>query len=456
MTAARPPDRLDVPVVRLPGGRGGRRRAAVVATVAVGIIGGAFALARLAERPTVTADPARRTGDVAAASATVRPSPTARSEPRVETLLAVARVALPGAPEVTLAERSGDGRDVRVTVWTPDDARTRLIRDIPNILPDGSDPVYPVLAPNRRFVAVLAPGDTSYPDEGTATVVDDTGKPLWRHDRITVGSGALWSADSRVVVVAGRPRQWHIVTLDRAGRAVEHAVDLPREVYLPNPIPQGSISLPTIEPVTIPLGFSEDGTWIYGGVISPELALLIGEFRVSSDGATVERLSDFRVGQPDGLVPRPGTIGTRTVDPVTGRIATTRINADTTGGPRTVEVRAADNGFQFDAPGGVTLGWDWGGGGDLYTLTADAIQFPDSIALMRIDAAGRADPPILTTGPLTGAALIGVRDGYAVVGFLATRPEVASQLVAVDLAQPERITALPDPGTELIAASLDR
>jgi hypothetical protein len=191
-------------------------------------------------------------------------------------------------------------------------------------------------------------------------------------------------------------------------------------------------------------------------VISPELGMLIREFRVASDGSAVEVVTDFRVGRPDGLVPRPGTLGTRTVDPATGRVATSRINADTTGGPRTVEVRAPDSGHLFNVPGGVTFGWEWSSDGELYALVSDTFLYADSIQLLRIDPDGTSGPPLVTTGPLTGGALVGVRDGFAVLGFVATRPDDASQLVAVDLANPGRMTALPDPGEGLLAATLDR
>jgi hypothetical protein len=228
-------------------------------------------------------------------------------------------------------------------------------------------------------------------------------------------------------------------------------------VYVPYPVPRGWLTFSSIEPRTVPLGFSADGAWIYGGVISPELGTLIGQFRVAADGSAVQPVADFGVGRPDGLVPRPGTSSSESVDPATGRVASSRINSDTTGGPRTLEVRGPDESFQFALADGVTLGAAWGTDGDLYTLRADALLYPESLELRRTDAAGTTGPALFATGPLTTGALVGVRDGFAVVGLLAGRPDTQIEFVVVDLAHPERVTALPlDPAVSLVGATLDR
>ena len=50
------------------------------------------------------------------------------------------------------------------------------------------------------------------------------------------------------MVVAGDARRWSIVTIDRPGVATERRLTLPTEVYLPNPMPIGSLSVPRVEP----------------------------------------------------------------------------------------------------------------------------------------------------------------------------------------------------------------
>jgi hypothetical protein len=236
-------------------------------------------------------------------------------------------------------------------------------------------------------------------------------------------------------------------------------VTLPPAIFLPTQIPYGSLSPLILEPRTVPLGFSADASWIYGGVISPETGILFGQFRVSSDGEAVETLPDFRVGMNDGLVPRPGTVGTRTVDPSSGRVVSARINGNTLGGPAVVEVRGPDAAHLFTVDAPVTFGVDWGEAGGLYALTAVKQIFPDRVDLARYDADGHPSDPLFSAGTLTSASLVGVRDGYAVVGLLATRPAFDARIVVVDLADPARATALSfrtDPSTVLIAAGLDR
>ena len=470
MTTPRDDGRLDVPIARVADGRGGARRAGAVAAILVTTIAGAFVAARLGEGAgTGLASPAipsplalaGRASGPPGSSAPATASPTARrsTAPRVEALPPIAQVALPGAPEVTLLESTGgSSADLDVVVWTPDDGRARTIRRIPGILGgDDRDAIVPILAPDRRHVLLFGRSARSTADLDRATVSDDSGTILWSGDGVNAVSGALWSADSRLVVVPGEPRRWHLVSLDRPGHATDRAVTLPFDVYVPYPVPKGWLTFSSIEPRTVALGFSADRRWIYGGVISPDLGMLIGQFRVAVDGSRVEPVADFGVGHSDGLVPRPGTAGSQTVDPVLGRVATSRINSDTTGGPRTLEVRAPDEAFLFAVRGGVTLGAAWAADGGLYTLAADALLYPKSIELRRTEADGTTEPPLLATGPLTTGVLVGVRDGFAVLGLVAGRPAAGIELVAIDLADPERVTALPiDAGVTLVGVTLDR
>jgi hypothetical protein len=458
MTTPRGDGRFEVPIERLSGGRGQGRRAGIVAIGLVTIVGGAFAIARLDDRTAAPPLPASP-GLAVRTSPSSAPSRARSTSPRVEELPPIARVALPGAPETTLVERVGTGgTDLRVLVWTPDDARIRTIRVIPEVVDAGAaSPPAPILAPDRRHVLLLGTSTTGALRLGDALLVDDAGATVWRGEGATPTAGGLWSADSRLVVVPGQPRKWDLIRLDREGRAADRTVELPGEIYLPYPIPRTWLTLSALEPRTVPLGFSTDGAWIYGGVISPDLGMLIGQFRVASDGSRVEPLADFHVGRSDGLVPRPGTIGTQVVDPTSGRIATFRNNSDTRGGPRTLEVRGPDSAFQYLVGGGVTLGAAWGSDGMLYTLSGASLLYPDAIELRRTGPDGMSGPALLATEPLTTGALIGVRDGYAVVALLATRPASAMELVAVDLSDPERVTALPlDPVVELLAATVDR
>ena len=195
----------------------------------------------------------------------------------------------------------------------------------------------------------------------------------------------------------------------------------------------------------MPLGRSADGRWIYGGVVSPELGMFVGMFRVAVDGKRVERVPDLGVGRRAGLRPEPGTVGGRLVDSTSGRVANWRVNADTTGGPPTLEVRNPDSSLAFVVDVPTPLGSGWDQDGSWYVLSAESQLYADHAELTRFDRDGAPSQVILETGPITGAVLLAVHDGCAVLVLWATKPDVASQIVLVDLADPSRITALPIP-----------
>src|SRR6185369_7257436 len=97
-------DMLEVPVERLPSGRGQRRRAGVAVVSIVAVVGGAFGLARLTADGSGNGPIGRSTGPLTGlASPTVGSPPAAsgvrRSNgPRIEQLLDLPNRALDGAP----------------------------------------------------------------------------------------------------------------------------------------------------------------------------------------------------------------------------------------------------------------------------------------------------------------------------------------------------------------------
>lgn len=451
MSAPRPDVSFEIPVERLAAGRGQRRRALIAILSIVVVVGGAIGLAIQAENSAATAS-ASHEAALARASGLARsgsagPSLPARSTGRrVEELLDIPNRALPGAPHLMMVEQ--DGLDLTIRDWTPG-ADLTTVRTVPKAVPAADSAVYPVVDRAGDRLVLLSLGTDSQSSSGAtagrARLLDRGGHVLWKADGIAAESGAIWSSDGRVVVMAGNARRWHVVSLDRDGIAKDRVIPLPGEVFLPSPPPIGSISISRLDPRTIPLGFSDDGRWAYGGIVSPELGILIGEFRVALDGSKVERVLDLRVGRPDGLVPQPGTLGGRLVDPTTGRIANSRVNPDTTGGPPTLEVRNPDGGFAFVVRARAPLGSWWGDDGNLYVLTADSELYPSEADLVRVGSDGTTGSPLLATGPITSAGFLGMRDGYAAVVISVTREGYDAQIVLVDVADPTRVSALPLP-----------
>lgn len=450
MTQPRPDDHFEVPVARLAGGRGDSRRAALVAVSIVAVLGGAFGLARWSAsgagsppEASGPAGPAVAAGSATAAASTGPSASTRRStEPRVERLLDIPDSALAGAPSLRLVER--DGLDLRVLAWTAG-AGLDEVRTLHGVLGEADEPLFPILAPSGDSILLLSLDGRAGPAKETARIVDGSGSELWTGSDLALESGGVWSPDGRLIAIAGNGRRWHLVTVEQAGRASDRIVELPPEVFLPSPTPIGSLTIPRLTPRTVPLGFSADARWIYGGVVSPELGIFTGEFRVAVDGTVVEPVRDFGVGRPDGLLPVPGTVGGRLVDPVAGRIASWRLNSDTTGGPPTLEIRNADAGFAFVVDTATPLGSGWDADGSLYVLSADSLLYADSATLARIGPDGIAEPPLLATGPITSAGLLGIRDGFAAVAMWMSKPAWAAQIVLIDLADPTRISALPVP-----------
>ena len=449
MTESRDDGRYEVPIERLAGLGAGARRARVVAIGASAVIATAVGLAVL---PGLSPPP---TPPVGTPQLAVQPSvPPAPTSNRVEALVALPDTAIPGAPRPVLIERVGD--DAQIVRWTTGQGLA-VVASVPQAflgLANGAG--YPVLSPTSDRIFILSTGDDpSAGDRGR--LVDSSGTVLWEGDGLIALSGVVWSADGRVVVAAAMDRTWRVITIAGASSASARTVTLPADAFPGSASGADQASPPAVAPRTVPLGFSPDGRWIYGAVISPQLASLSAEFRVARAGDRTELVKSFNVGRPDGLAPVPGTLGGRIVDPMSGSIADWRTNSDFTGGPATIEVRNPDGTFAFVVDAGTPLGSAWDADGGLYVLVADTAVFPDTTSLVRVGAAGAVGRPIFETGPVAGTNLVGVQSGFAVLGVVVGRPVSATQLVLVDLSDPARSAAVllaAEADGEFITASL--
>jgi hypothetical protein len=445
MTQSGDDGRYEAPVDRVAGSGAGERRARIAAVMVVVVLGSAIGLAIVPGLVPTRPNPLP-------SSRLAVPAPTARATSnRVEALVDLPDRAIPAAPRPVLIERQAD--DARLVRWTTGQGLAE-ISTIPGVFAGLGGVPFLARSPasDRLFVLSIGTGDAG--DHGR--LVDASGTILWEDDGFTALPGAVWSPDGQTVVAATPGRQWWIVTI-RGGVPTARLANLPGSdgsdtaaaSDLPGPL--------DLVPRTVPLGFSRDGQWIYGAAISPQLATLMSEFRISTFGDRAETVTSFRVGRPDGLATRPGTIGARIVDPSTGRIADWRTNSDFAGGPPTIQVRDADGAFAFVVDTDSPLGSAWGADGSLYVLTADTILFPERTALVRVAQDGAVGDPIFETGPVGGAALVGVWNGFAALGVTVGRPSPASQLVLVDLADPTKTAAIQlpaDDGGSFIAADL--
>jgi hypothetical protein len=449
MTKSRDDGRYEVPIERLAGLGAGARRARIVAVGASAVIATAVGLAVLPGLSPPPAPPART--QQLAVQPSVSSAPTSN---RVEALVDVPDTAIPGAPRPVLIERVGD--DAQIVRWTTGQGLA-VVASIPQAfsgLANGAG--YPVLSPTSDRLFILSTGDDpSTGDRGR--LVDSSGTVLWQGDGLIALSGVAWSADGGIVVAAAIDGSWRVVTIDAAGAASARIVSLPADAFPGLPSKADQASPPAATPRTVPLGFSPDGRWIYGAVISPQLASLSAEFRVATAGDRSEVVKSFNVGRPDGLAPVPSTLGGRIVDPLSGSIADWRINSDFTGGPASIEVRNSDGTFAFVVHAGTPLGSAWDADGGLYVLVADTAVFPDMTSLVRVGAAGAVGRPIFQTGPVAGTNLVGVQSGFAVLGVVVGKPVSATQLVLVDLSNPARSAAVrltADANGEFITASV--
>jgi hypothetical protein len=454
--------RYESPVERLAGARSSARQARVVAVIVTLVVAGAIGLsvlpgARLGPAPLEPSPRAPALADAGPTSfdpGTIDDGSPRQSAPgRIETLVSLPDRFIDGAPRPILVARSGD--DGTVAEWTPGGGLT-VIHTFPGAFAGlGDGPVSPVLSPRGDRLLILASpvGGIASGDRGR--LLDTAGSTLWEGDGLAAWAGAAWSPDGRVLVTAAQQGSWQIVTTLPSGRASPRVVALPPDVFHPAPS-AGAAGPVALEELTMPVGFSADGRWIYGATVSSRLGSVTGQFRVGTDDGRIQAVASFRVGRIDGLLPSADTFGGRLVDPTTGTIADWRSNVDFSSGP-IIEVRRPDGTFVFVVNAGVPLGAAWDADGKLYVLAADEIVYPDRTALVRIGQRGAVDKTLLLTGPVTGAALVGVRHGFAALLIATSRPSAESQIVLVDLANPERSAALAlvaDPALEILTASL--
>jgi hypothetical protein len=353
-------------------------------------------------RPAPAGSPARASG---AAASTATAAPISR---RREGFLPIPNRTLAGAPTSVFVRRIGDDGDL--VAWSPGDGALRSIRRLPGAFTGIEDnPQLISIAPDARSVLLVEAIGVEGRDHARLVTAD--GGIAWEGDRVTGVGGAAWSADSRVVAVANLDGWW-LITIDRSGNAAAQ-----------------NVSIDAAAAPIAPVGYSENGRWIYGASFDLVHGSLQPAVRVAIDGGRVERISAFGSVGANRLEARASGI----LDPATGRTVSYGANASIPGGPPTIEVKASDGNVAYRVTGGVTLGTLWTADGRLVVFDADGVPFPSRMRLRVVATDGTIEATPLDTGPVAGGGLIGAADGFVSLAFTTDRPDKALQLVVVRL-----------------------
>jgi hypothetical protein len=337
---------------------------------------------------------------------------------------------LPGAPRVHVYTRDGD--DLRVHVWDP--SVSGLVEEPPLVgayagIPEGS-PVTLAGAPDGRAIALIV-HPTRDADQQlrlvgpTGTSWEATPAPLSR---------AVWSADSRHLVVADAAGSWLVVdTTTSPATVAAHLVEIDHR----GDDPAGGAPDATRAVRVLPTSFSIDGRWIYGRARWIDEPSRVTTVRMPVAGGAVEALDPEAVpyGAPDG--PR-ADIGPQLRDPTTGRAYD-----ETVGAVVEVNGRVA---FEVDVPGTVVSG-GWAADGRLLLATVGR-----TFRLFVIGPDGRPGDPVFRADVRSGV-IVGERDGFVLVALPPARAAGDPVLAMVRLADSAAaVIRLPPDIRERIAA----
>ena len=421
---------LDVPLAPVRPAATDRRRARTVLVAGLVLAVAAIGLAalsrdddrRLAEAATpgaaVGSAPASA-GTSAAASAALSPAPTSR---RREGFLPLPNQQLAGATTTMLVRREGD--DAEVLAWRPGDPELRPLRRFPGAFGGlGEGPEIATLSPDARSLLIVAIKAGEGRDHARLVTAD--GGIAWEADGVTGLGGVVWSADSGSLVILGAPGRWWLVTVDRSGAAIGRELSIDAA---PAPTAAPSVGAPWVR--VVPVGFSEDGRWVYGARVDIRHGLIEATTRVAIDDGTVEPIRTFSSTGPERLDERARGI----LDPTTGRSVMFGANAAIPGGPPTVEVKEADGTIAYRVEGRVVYATAWTDDGRLLVLDADGLPFPTGLRLRLVGADGVVQGTLLETGPVAGGVVVGVANGLVHLVFTTDRPDKGLQIAVVRIA----------------------
>ena len=341
----------------------------------------------------------------------------------MESFIPLPNVALADAPTPVLIRRDGD--EAEVFGWTAGDADLHRVRTFPAAFADFEDGLSQVtLSPDGRALLMITvhPGPGQGPDRARLVTAD--GGVVWNSDAvISAGIGGVWSTDSAVLALTGAAETIWLVTIDPNGSVTPRAIQVDGPVGRPSVEPSPSTSL------VVPVGFSEDGRWLYGARRDLADGATTVVVRVAVPDGTVEPVSGVGPAGPGRLDPTAQSFA----DPATGRTVRFGPNAATPGGPPVFEVHESDGSLAFRVEGHVVGGYAWIGDGRLAVVEADALPFPSQVRAVVLNGDGDVEATMLETGAVGGSALLGVVDGHAVLAFFTDQPRWQVQVVLVRL-----------------------
>ena len=430
-------DGLVVRVEPVPASRTDRRRAWIILAaglIALSVSIGLAMVSRPGSAPltgAVGGSPNGASGSAPAATSASPPAARASGNVsrRTETLPSIENRALPGAPTIGFVRRSGD--DAELLSWVPGETAMTVRRTIDAAFSGAfADSQLVLLSPDGGSLLVVKVETLSREGGDRARLVTAAGGIAWESDRVTgLGSG-VWSADGKTLVLSGSHGGWWFLRLAEDGAVT--ASEVPVNVDA-DPAPSASTS-PSPDQGSFrlrPMAFSADGRWVYGVRVALIGGIVEPAVRVSMADAVVERIAAFPVTGPDRIAAGPSA--NRFIDTSTGRTVAWGPNASIPGGPPSIEVREPDGAIAYRLEAGVALGMVWTPDGSLVVLHADGLPYPNEIRLVAIAPDGKVGLPLLSTGPVQSGALLGVRDGYAVVALSADRPEAQTEIVVIRL-----------------------
>ena len=430
---------LDVPIRPVGGGPRGDRsaRRASLAAIAIGVGIVLLALPK--------GSPADRIGPtppgVAQVSASPNPStpPTPRRSPRptLPPLPDIPNQVLLDAPHPAFYERRGD--DLEIRHWVPGFDELQLAATIPGAFEGiaGGDGVATMPSPDGRAVLILTFGQADGVESPVRLITDAAGT-TWEGTTIMPGR-AVWSVDSRYLALVEDTDSWLIIDT-AANPPSPLTVDVPQQSSAP-----GSATPEPFEPVPVaglfPIGFTADGTYLYGGELRPD-GSWHSTIRVAVDTSMVEPIDELPATGPEA----PATAGFGVWperDPITGRTA----DFDQAG----PVVREPDGtvAFRLVVPGAI-LAMVWSDDGRLITVETDGRDEIGTVRVTPWEPDGSQDPPLLVTSHPAWVPLTNLRDGYLLLGFVSDFPSFSNHPLRLALVR------LDDGATSTIDIDTDR